>query len=94
MVFVPATYYGYIDYVIQNSVILLNIDEAPLELKQAAIQIFNGHPIMHLDTNMLLSMAFLGCVIIYVSILVLINKASVLRSLFTKAYWKKFTLLP
>ena len=92
--FLPLTYYGYLDYVIYNSVVMLNLDSITLELKDAAIQLFNGHPILKVSNTYLITLAFLGVIFIFIGVLAFIGKLSYLKEILTKKYWTEFKLTP
>lgn len=90
----PLTYYGYIDYVINNSVSQLSSNDISLDLKNAAIHLYNGHPIKEMNTFILIGLSIIGSLFIYVALFFITNKASKLKLLITKKYWQEFKLLP
>tara|TARA_B100000749_G_C18445468_1_gene474107 strand:- start:3431 stop:3769 length:339 start_codon:yes stop_codon:yes gene_type:complete len=90
----PFVYYGYLEYVIGNSVIMLNFDDANISLRQAAIQLFNGHPISKMPLKYLLSVSSIGIFIAYLGVFISSSRKHSIRSIFTKDYWKTFKLLP
>lgn len=90
----PFAYYGYLEYVIGNSVIMLNFDDANISLRQAAIQIFNGHPISKIPLKYLLSVSFTGILISYLGTFLASSSKHTVKSIFTKEYWKTFKVLP
>ena len=42
LLFLPLTYYGFIDYVVENTIININLNRDTLETDKAAIAIYNG----------------------------------------------------
>lgn len=91
---VPITYYGYIDYVIHNSAAQVSQDNITLELKNAAIHLYNGHPIKQIKPWILFSMGLVGALFIYLSAFLLFKRADKIKQLFTFKYWQEFKLLP
>lgn len=91
---VPVTYYDYIDYIIRNSVSQIGQDNISLELKNAAIHLYNGHPIKQINAWVLFVMGLAGAILLYISTFLLFNRAEKIKKLFSIQYWQEFTLLP
>jgi hypothetical protein len=89
-----VTYYSYIDWVIYNTSVMMNVDSVTLEIKNAAIQLYNGHPIKLIDNTVVISIAFLSLFVMYLGALIFMMNKKSLLNIFTKRYWTNFTLLP
>lgn len=87
LLFLPLTYYGFIDYVIENTVININLNRDTLETDKAAVAIYNGAELNFLPSWILNMLALFGFLSLYISMVVLF----VGRKVLTKQYWTKFT---
>jgi len=89
LLFLPLTYYGFIDYIVENTVINMNLDKDTLETEKAAVAIFNGAGLNFIPEWLLHLLAILGGASVYFAIAIPIfgNK------IFSKEYWTTFSLV-
>lgn len=88
--FLPMTYYGFLDYIVENTVINMNINRDTLETDKAAIAIYNGAGLTFLSKWVLDVLAITGFLFIYATAIVSV----VGRKVLTKKYWTTFSFKP
>jgi hypothetical protein len=90
VLYTPATYYGFLDYVINNTVINMNLDRDTIETEKASVAIFNGAGLNFLSNITLCLMTIAGMLLLYTGMIVKFIGTEVL----TKAYWINFRIRP
>ncbi len=88
--FLPLTYYGFIDYIIENTIINININKDTLETEKAAVAIYNGAGLNFIPMWLLHALTIIGMVLLYVSIAI----PTVGKKILTKQYWLTFRMKP
>jgi hypothetical protein len=88
--FLPATYYGFVDYIIDNTVINMNLERDTIETDKASIAIFNGAKLDFISTWWLSLLTILGFVTLYLGVVIKLVGFSFLR----KDYWITFRIKP
>lgn len=86
----PMTYYGFLDYIVENTVISMNISKDTLETEKAAMAIYSGAELTFIPAWVLNLLASLGLLSVYASIAILF----VGKKAFTKEYWTTFRIKP
>jgi hypothetical protein len=89
LLFIPATYFGLISYMVKNSIIMLNISEMTDEMIQASVGLYNGMVIEIVPIWVNFLLAFMGIFSLYISVYLIKykdNKKAILR----KSYWIKY----
>lgn len=89
LLFLPLTYYGFIDYVIENTVININLNRDTLETDKAAIAIYSGAELNFFPNWALNVLVLLGFLSLYASIAILFIGKKIL----SKEYWITFTMI-
>jgi len=86
MLYLPATYYGFIDYIIDNTIINMNLEKDSLETEKAALALYQGADLSFLPNWFLYILTALGFSLIYSSYAIL----RIGRKALTRAYWVSF----
>ncbi len=89
LLFIPLTYFGFLSYMVKNSVVMLNIAEMTEAMVQASVGLYNGMVIKVLPVWVVYMLAVLGGVCAYMSVYLVKyhdNKRAILR----KDYWLKY----
>jgi hypothetical protein len=88
--FLPATYYGFLDYIVDNTIINMNLERDTLETDKASLAIFNGAKLEFMSTGFLSLLTILGFISLYAGVAIKLVGFSFLK----REYWKSFRIKP
>lgn len=88
--FIPVTYYGFLDYIIENTIINMNLGRDNLETEKASVALFNGAGLTFISQWKLNLMIVFGFLFLYAGLSV----KFIGKKLFEKSYWRTFRVRP
>lgn len=86
--FLPITYNGFMEYIVQNTIINMNTSQDMLEVQKASVAIYRGASIEMLPSWALYLLSVIGCLFLYLGFAILLVREHLLE----KAYWTSFNL--